>query len=292
MSQDLNHSPLVSVVIPMYNEEQNIGATLNSLVSQSYSNIQLILVDDCSTDDTINRANSIIDDDTHVILENVTNMGQTFSMNRGAMHIEGKYVIFHDADDVSTKDRIRKQVSFLEENQDVGVVGGAFFYQESESSDAVLRSRPTSDGQIRRKMARECMINAGTAMYRREALLEAGLFKSEVVEGYELMVEIGKKWKLANLPDPIYFYRINQGSRSNNKQYYKKAVLGYRSYQAIRKLGLSYWQLLFQFGWLIYMNSPNKVQKIIRRVFSPTEERTLSVEEKRQVEELLDFYND
>lgn len=278
----------MSIVIPMYNEADNILATLDSLLNQEYKDMQLVIVDDDSEDASVQivrkRLKSI--EIKHTVLKNPTNLGQSFSRNRGVMHADGEYIVFHDADDLSTPDRLSKQVGFLEENPNVGVVGGAYFYINPNRNQREVKSRPTDDESIRRGMARECMVNLGTAMFRREALFQTDLFESSNVEGYELLVNVGREWKLANLADPIYLYRINEGSRSQQDQLKKKAIIAYRSYQAIRKLDLSYWYLPLQLGWLIYMNAPTGVQKIIRRLFSPTQERAISTEEERMIEEL------
>jgi glycosyltransferase involved in cell wall biosynthesis len=287
----INTEPKVSIIIPMYNESDNIGATLKSLIEQNYSNIQLIIVDDGSVDESVNIVESYLSDlgNNHRVLKNTTNLGQSFSRNRGAMYAEGEYIVFHDADDLSTPDRIKKQVSFLEENPSVGVVGGSYFYINPNRGQRELKVRPEGDKSIRQGMARECMINLGTAMFRREALFDTNLFESNNVEGYELIVNIGTSWSFANLRDPVYLYRINKGSRSQQAQLKKKAIIAYRSYQAIRKLNLSYWYLPLQFGWLIYMIAPDKAKSVIRTLFSPTTDRDLTEEEQRVVEELEDY---
>ena len=279
---------LVSIVIPMYNESNNIRNALVSLVRQSYQNIEFIIVDDGSRDESIEVAKRYLSksDVQYTILENTTNVGQTFSENRGAIHSNGEYVLFHDADDLSTPDRISKQVTFLEENPSVGVVGGAYFYINENRGQREVKVRPTSDESIRSGMGRECMINAGTAMFRSEALFETNLFQSNHVEGYEVLIEVGTKWKFANLADPIYVYQINDSSRSQSNQLLKKTTIAYRSYQAVKKLNLPFWNVPLQVGWLIYMNAPPAVQKGIRTIFSPTEDRSLTDEEVRTIEEL------
>ncbi|WP_312911791.1 glycosyltransferase family 2 protein [Natronosalvus caseinilyticus] len=288
MSND--SSPLVSVIIPMYNEEDHIQTTINSLLAQTYPNFELILVDDGSTDGTIIKARSFIDDEQHTILRNETNMGQTFSMNRGAMHADGEFLVFHDADDISLPVRFEKQVEFLETNPGIGVVGGAFYYITPNQETPELRVRPSSDGDIRKNMGRGPMINGGTAMYRREALFGADLFQSENVEGYELIIKIGINWELANLSDPVYVYRINDGSRSQHNELVKKATLAYRSWQAIKAFKLPYRYLLLQFGWLIYMNVPVKIQRRLRSAFSPTTQCEATKEDCRKIRELIDSY--
>lgn len=286
-----DEAPLVSVVVPMYNEKEYVAATLSSLGHQKYRNIQVIVVDDASDDNSVSVAEERLSKFNldYSILENSINLGQTFSMNRGAMHAEGEYIIFHDADDVSTPDRISKQVEFMESNPSVGVLGSANFYINPERNQKDVRTRPTEDGLIRQGMGKQCMINAGTAMYRREALFGTKLFESENVEGYELMINIATEWSLANLREPLYMYRINEGSRSQRRQLTKKLTLIYRGIQATRKLGLPYWYIPLQLGWLVYTLVPDKGKALIRRVFSPTEERGLSEEERQTLQQLKQY---
>lgn len=283
--------PLVSVVIPMYNESSNISATLASLAAQEYDNLQVIVVDDGSDDDSMWVAEDRLSDvnGDHIILENATNLGQSFSRNRGTMHADGKYVVFHDADDLSTPDRLAKQVRFMEENPSVGVVGGSYFYVNPNRDQREVKIRPTDDESIRQGMARECMINLGTAMFRRKALFSTGLFESDNVEGYELIVNVGMEWSFANLRDPVYLYRINEGSRSQQAQLKKKSIIAYRSYQAMKKLDQSYWYLPLQLGWLVYMVAPDELKMAIRGLFSPTTDRTPSEEERRILRRLEEY---
>jgi glycosyltransferase involved in cell wall biosynthesis len=281
-------NPLVTVVIPMYNERESIEATLTSLVDQTYDQIEFVVVDDGSEDGSARFAEELLEG-THReyrVLQNTTNLGQSFARNRGAMHAEGDYIVFHDADDLSTPERIEKQVAFMESNPAVGVVGGAYYYLNPNRGQAELKSRPTDDASIRSGMGRECMVNLGTAMFRREALFGTDLFESQNVEGYELMVNIAVEWELANLADPVYTYIINEGSRSQRNQVWKKTIIAYRSYQAITKLGLPYYYLPLQLGWFVYMNAPPALKRVIRRVFSPTEIRDITDEERQMIEQL------
>lgn len=283
--------PRVSIVIPVYNEEGNIKATLESLNNQTYDNIQVIVVNDGSNDDSLRIAEERLAefDCDDLILENTTNLGQSFSRNRGAMHADGKYIVFHDADDLSTPDRLTKQVQFMEEHPSVGVVGGAYIYVNPNRNQCEVKVRPTDDESVRQGMARECMINLGTAMFRREALFNTNLFESTISEGYELAINVGKEWSYANIKDPIYMYCINEGSISQKNQLRKKAVIMYRSFQAMKKLGLSYWYLPLQLGWLIYMAAPDKGKALIRSLISPTKDRSLSEEEKQTIQQLEEY---
>lgn len=115
----MNQEPLISVVIPTYNRGKLILRSINSVLKQTYKNIELIVVDDCSTDDTAEVLNSISDNRIKYIkLEK--NSGACVARNHGIDEANGEYIAFNDSDDVWHNDKLESQFSFLEEkNADV-----------------------------------------------------------------------------------------------------------------------------------------------------------------------------
>ena len=115
--------PLVSVIMPAYNAERYIGEAIESVLSQTYTNIELIIVEDCSTDGTLDVIRRYEDD--RIILErNPVNRGIAFSTNRGIEISGGKYIALLDDDDVATADRIELQANYLEGHGEIDILGG------------------------------------------------------------------------------------------------------------------------------------------------------------------------
>lgn len=115
--------PLVSIVMPAYNAEKYIGESIESVLSQTYANIELIIVEDCSTDGTLNVIKQYADE--RITLEvNTKNRGIAFSTNRGIELSKGKYIALLDDDDMATPDRIELQVNYLETHSEVDILGG------------------------------------------------------------------------------------------------------------------------------------------------------------------------
>ena len=115
--------PLVSVIMPAYNAERYIGEAIKSVLAQTYTNIELVIVEDCSTDGTLDVIRHYEDD--RIILEkNPVNRGIAFSTNRGIELSRGKYIALLDDDDVVTIDRIELQVDYLEEHREIDILGG------------------------------------------------------------------------------------------------------------------------------------------------------------------------
>jgi len=280
--------PLVSVVVPVYDEVTTLQETLRSILAQTYDEFEVILVDDGSTDASPSVARAVADQHECVrVLENGTNVGQSFTRNRGAIAANGKYVVFHDADDLSTPDRLAKQVAFMEANPAVGVVGSAYYYDNPLRDERTVRVRPQDDATLRRNLARESMVNLGTAMYRWSALTETSLFRADHIEGYDLLIRIAADHEIANLSDPLYVYRVSENSMSRQDELAKKLTLIRRGAQSVRTLGVGHLQFCLAPGWLAYMYAPDRVKAVVRRLFSPTDNRPFSADDERRLERTL-----
>ena len=107
------NEPLVSVVMPAFNGEQFIGRAIRSILDQTYENWELVIVDDCGTDHTMDVVRSFYDDRIKVF-SNEKNKGIAFSRNKAIENSHGKYIAILDDDDMALPDRLRRQVEFLE----------------------------------------------------------------------------------------------------------------------------------------------------------------------------------
>ncbi len=280
--------PLVSVVVPVYNEMTTVQETLRTILAQEYDAFEVIVVDDGSTDASAAVARAVADQHECVrVVENGTNVGQSFARNRGAVEADGKYLVFHDADDLSTPDRLAKQVAFMEDNPEVGVVGSAYYYDNLLRDERTVRVRPEDDETLRRNLARESMVNLGTAMYRWSALADTPLFRADHIEGYDLLVRIAADHEVANLSDPLYVYRVDENSMSRRHELVKKLTLIRRGIQSVRTLGVGHLQLCLAPGWLAYMYAPDRVKAVIRRLFSPTDNQAFTGEDESRLERTL-----
>ena len=125
-------NPLVSVITPVYNREKYLVRCIESILSQTYENFEFIIVDDNSSDLTVNIIKDYISQDSRIkFLENDKNLGATLSFNRGLDFCQGKYVARMDSDDISLSDRFKKQVEVFESWSDLEVLGaGAIFINE------------------------------------------------------------------------------------------------------------------------------------------------------------------
>lgn len=106
---------LVSIIMPSYNTGKFIKETINSVIAQTYSNWELIIVDDCSTDNTDEIVKSI-NDNRIIYLKNETNSGAAISRNKALREAKGRWIAFLDSDDLWKNDKLEKQIKFMKEN--------------------------------------------------------------------------------------------------------------------------------------------------------------------------------
>ena len=114
----ITHKPLVSVLIPVYNTEKYIKESLDSIISQTYTNLEIIVVDDASTDSTYSILSTYTDPRLK-LYRNKTNLYIAENRNKAISYATGKYIVWQDADDISLPIRVETLVSFMEEHPEI-----------------------------------------------------------------------------------------------------------------------------------------------------------------------------
>lgn len=118
--------PDISVVMPVYNSGQFLGESIESILNQTFDNFEFIIIDDFSTDNSISIIKKYMKNDDRIILiENKRNYGPAFTRNRGLEIAKGRYIAIMDSDDISLPDRLEKQFLFLENNNDIFLIGSS-----------------------------------------------------------------------------------------------------------------------------------------------------------------------
>ena len=206
---------LVSIIMPSYNTGQFIGESIKSVLSQTYDTWELIIVDDCSTDDT-DAIVSSFSDSRIKYYKNNSNYGAAMSRNIALKRAHGKYVAFLDSDDLWHKDKLLKQVSFMRTN------GFSFSYTDYEEINTngdrtgVIVSGPkiiTKSG-----MYNYCWPGCLTVMYDAFSIGLIEIKKIEKNNDYALWLEICSKEKCHLLKEQLAFYRRGRvGSISSHK---------------------------------------------------------------------------
>ena len=166
------NTPLVSVLMAVYNGEAYLGEAIESILRQTFSFFEFIIIDDASTDNSRRLAESYRDSRIRVV-SNPRNLRLAGSLNRGINLARGKYIARMDADDICHPDRLEKQVAFMEENCDVGV-SGSWLYCFGDKKQ--LWDYPLTSGMIKSNLLFHNQLGHPTVIMRREAMLKNGLF--------------------------------------------------------------------------------------------------------------------
>jgi glycosyltransferase involved in cell wall biosynthesis len=210
--------PLVSIVMPVYNCQKYLKEAIISVLSQTYKNIELVIVNDGSTDSSMDIILSFSDDRIRCLV-NEFNSGIVFTRNRGLDAAKGEYVATLDSDDIAMPERIEKQVFFLSSNPDYGMCGTFFYTMNSEGKPRRKIKFPTNNRDIVTYLTLgNCFCNS-TVMIRSQLAKELKYReKFDIVEDYELWCRIAKRAKLKNLSFYGTKYRMHGGNISVAKK--------------------------------------------------------------------------
>ena len=215
--------PLVSVAMPVYNAGKYVGKSIESILNQSYSNLELIIVNDGSTDNSREVILSYKDPRIKYF-ENESNLNIVKTRNRCLFEASGDYVAVLDSDDIALPLRIEKQLEFLKANADYGLCGS--IYQVIDSGGKLLKevNLPLSAEDIKTTLFFSNCFCHSTIMVRSD-LAKKLKYKEgfDIIEDYVLIYNLSKFVKLVNLPFPSTLYRIHGNNVTIEK---KEEVLG------------------------------------------------------------------
>ncbi|MCF8369945.1 MAG: glycosyltransferase [Bacteroidales bacterium] len=202
--------PLLSIIMLSYNAELYLNEAIESVLNQDLNNYELIIIDDGSSDNSLNIIKSF-NDKRIKIHQNETNQGIVYSRNKGIRLSSGKYIGMLDSDDIALPGKFRKQVEFLEEHPDFGMVGSWALLIDKNGK--LLRKKWKLSGipdKIPSIMLFKNYFVQSSVVFRRDVLPDY-LYKTgyEIVEDYKLWMDILKKAKAWNLPEYLVKYRVH-----------------------------------------------------------------------------------
>jgi len=210
-------APRVSVVMPVRNGAAYLDEAVGSVLSQTLDDLELIVVDDGSTDDTPAILERLARSDGRVRVLRTDALGLTPALNTGWRAASADYVARLDADDVALPTRLAKQAAFLDTHPRVGVVGSAYVPLSHTGERLGIVRYPGDDATLRVDLRRYNCLPHPTVMVRRAALEEAGGYRLDQAEDYDLWLRISERWELANLEEPLLLYRHHAGQFSVGK---------------------------------------------------------------------------
>jgi len=213
---DLNRA-VVSIVIPVHNGEKYIKESIDSCLAQTYSNIEILVVDDKSTDSTLEILKGYGEKITVLPVEKQNGLGNV--INIGIRASKGKYIARMDADDIMYPDRIEKQVEYLENNPSCVAVGGQIDIINENSDITGHREYAQNDKDLKKNRFLFQPFAHPAVTLRKSTLEEIGLYPEDMwkVEDVKLFLILSTKGEFANLPDTVLKYRMTFQTESQSK---------------------------------------------------------------------------
>jgi len=223
----MNQQPLVSIIIPTYNREKYIKRAVESARRQTYQNIEIIIINDGSTDKTSEIISELSEKESRIIiLTNKINLGLTRTLNKGIKMAQGKYIARLDDEDFwCDKKKLEKQVDFLEKNLEYALVGGGAIKIDKKGREIVRYLLLENDEDIRKVILVDNTFVHVTTLFRKDIWEKVGGYDKEFdgLEDRDLWLKIGKLSKFYNFQEIFVCYL---GHSSNNPGYvdqnYKK----------------------------------------------------------------------
>lgn len=199
--------PCVSIVLPVYNVAPHIIDTISSLLAQTYSDFELLVLDDCSTDETADKVQSISDPRLHFI-QNPYNLGRAGTDNAAIVHVRGKYLAKADGDDLYHPERLAQQVAFLEQHPDVNVVGA---WVQSFEASTHLAQYPV-EAEAARVLTLFTLPTGNPTVMLRTSLFKEGEMTYDSAlrqtEDYDFFARYIRDLTIATLPIALVKYRV------------------------------------------------------------------------------------
>jgi glycosyltransferase involved in cell wall biosynthesis len=213
MQQINMHEIKVTVLMPAYNAEKYISAAIQSVLDQSFTDFEFLIVNDGSTDNTENIIRSFEDD--RIILMSQKNGGVSNALNAGLQKARGKYIARFDSDDICYTERLAEQVVFMEANSEYILIGSDVDYITDEGEFIYHHHcLAYTNEELSGKIYFYCPFIHSAVMYKKQEVLQAGGYNTlaHTFEDYFLWIQMVSKGKVANLPKSLIKVRLNPGS--------------------------------------------------------------------------------
>lgn len=222
--------PLVSVVIASYNMGQYLPLAVESILAQTYKNLELIVIDDGSTDDTEKTIQPLLVDArlTYIRQEN---QGQPKAKNNGIANCKGDFIAFCDGDDLWAPDKLEVQMPMFE-RAEVGIVYSEVSYID-EHNNRYDKEAPYErfEGKVTEQLLIKNFVPFGTSVFRKACIEQSGIFNDSFKMGidWDLWLRYSLNWEFAFTPAKTYVYREWSGQMSKNMEgryFYAFKILG------------------------------------------------------------------
>src|SRR3989344_285670 len=206
-------TPLVSVIMPVYNSESFVKKSVSSVLNKTYRKFELIIVNDASTDKSLAIVKSFQDPRVKII-NNVKQVGVAAALNRGLHFAKGRLIARMDADDIALRNRFSVKVKFLRKYPDVVLIGTWVTIINEQGRKIKIKKLPEDSQKIKSHILRYNPFIHSTIMLRKSVLDSVGSYSERYngAEDYDLFLKVVSTYKTANINKPLLQYRISKSA--------------------------------------------------------------------------------
>lgn len=235
---------LISIIMAAYNAENTIGQAITSVIQQTYTDFELIIVNDCSTDRTVDVINEFIKKDARIrLINNSKNMGVSYTRKHGLNEAEGSWIAILDSDDLWLPEKLAKQVEFQKKtNADLLYTGSGFMNVDGKQINWKLN---VPEVITYRQLLKQNILSNSSALVRKDLYEKYYAVGDDMHEDFAIWLQILRNGiKAYGINEPLLIYRLDDKSKSGNKL--KAAMMNWNTY---RYIGLNVLEAAYYEFW-------------------------------------------
>ena len=199
--------------MPVFNSEKYLRESIESVLNQTFTNFELIIVNDGSTDKSVKIIDSYLSDKRVVFINRVENKKLVHTLNEGLKFAKGRLIARMDADDISFPERFEKQFQFLQKNPKIMVVGSSYI-SFNDNNVKKLHCHPKNPIEIAYRFISNTYFCHPSVMFRTELITQMGEYENVEAEDFRFFSKIVNQYPCSNLDAPLIYYREHDSNRS------------------------------------------------------------------------------
>ena len=219
-------TPVISVILPVYNAELYVIDSINSILNQTYKSFELIIIDDGSQDRSKELIESFHDD--RIKFYSTVNSGMAATLNFGLQLSKGKYIARQDGDDISHSDRFEKQIAFMENNSDIVLTGTWAKVLSLKKDTEMYLKHPTDNLTLKLFLLFDNPFVHSSIMIRKSVIDDIGNYDLAIpplIQDYDLWSRVAERFEIANIGEILVDYRETEGSISRTTNDYYPIII-------------------------------------------------------------------
>lgn len=289
----MRENPIISVVMPVYNREQYLKESIESILKQTFTDFEFIIVDDQSTDSSWQIIQEYAKKDSRIIaVKNSGIKGCWAARNKGWDLAKGKYMAIMDSDDISVSERLQQEFDFMEQNPDIDICGSWIEHFEADNKIITL---PRLHHEIKDLMFFSDSISQPSAMIRLSSFEKLHLrYSNNIAEDYELWSRAINKLKFANIPEVLLFYRVHANQTGSAQKYEQNSGANDVRLRNLKNIGmeLSVENQKIYCDFFSEQFNPKNIEEIISaiKIFEQISIKGKKYGYGENFQELIDFY--